>query len=607
MESISRAAKESTTKPEFFRAVLKVLAEHFGASFATFRLDLGGGTTEQEYTPPGMNVREEWRGQADGLLLHVRYHRLAVARPVTSDGDVERTFLVAPVLDPRLGTIGAAAFLVDHLSEEVAAARVSEFQALWRYAGQAGAEVGSRTAASESSPGFTVGATLAKAALYENLEAFVFAMANGLKTRFGLDQVAVGVVRGRSVRVTCLSGFDDPYPRSPGTKVIQQAMEECLDAGEMIHVVTKKMDLSAAKPHAIHRLHEAWHQQAGGSAVASIPLRLENGSCVAVVSLRQSPAKPLTPKKLEHAKSLLEPMAAAVQVLRRADRGLTRHAWESLRSGTRRLNPMGRGRVVLLALALLAGAWFLFGQLTYRITVPCEVVPRAMREIAAPFAGSIQAVHVEAGDLVEQGQVLLEMDVAELLLQQEQAETERRLADLEATRALELGDIASAAMAEARADQARAELDSLAHQLRHAQVRAPITGHVLSGDLRQRVGEVVPLGEALLQLAPEKELSVELRIPEYAADEIAVAMPGWVATQARPGERHGFEISEIWPSSEVLEGENVFLAKGPMEGAAEWLRPGMRGIAKVEAGQRAPWWIAIHRVVDYVRLQLWKL
>jgi len=39
--------------------------------------------------------------------------------------------------------------------------------------------------------------------------------------------------------------------------------------------------------------------------------------------------------------------------------------------------------------------------------------------------------------------------------------------------------------------------------------------------------------------------------------------------------------------------------------AQTWWRPGMSGVAKLDAGTRTPLWIATHRTLDYLRLRWW--
>jgi len=50
---------------------------------------------------------------------------------------------------------------------------------------------------------------------------------------------------------------------------------------------------------------------------------------------------------------------------------------------------------------------------------------------------------------------------------------------------------------------------------------------------------------------------------------------------------------------------NAFLLRAQLEDDAEWLRPGMTGVAKIDGGRRTLWWRATHRIVDFIRMKLW--
>lgn len=37
----------------------------------------------------------------------------------------------------------------------------------------------------------------------------------------------------------------------------------------------------------------------------------------------------------------------------------------------------------------------------------------------------------------------------------------------------------------------------------------------------------------------------------------------------------------------------------------DWIRPGMSGVVKIDAGKRSILWILTHKVVDFLRLYFW--
>ena len=53
------------------------------------------------------------------------------------------------------------------------------------------------------------------------------------------------------------------------------------------------------------------------------------------------------------------------------------------------------------------------------------------------------------------------------------------------------------------------------------------------------------------------------------------------------------------------EGRNYFRVEAVLEEPSEALRPGMAGIAKIDAGRRRLLWIWTHEMLDWLRLSTW--
>ncbi|MDA0658019.1 MAG: hypothetical protein O3C60_04195 [Planctomycetota bacterium] len=75
---------------------------------------------------------------------------------------------------------------------------------------------------------------IAKSTEYGSIQEFAFAFANTLKTKLDCEQVSLGIARGSSIQLLCISGSDVLYPHAPGAAVIVHAMQECLDAQQVV-------------------------------------------------------------------------------------------------------------------------------------------------------------------------------------------------------------------------------------------------------------------------------------------------------------------------------------------------------------------------------------
>ena len=60
------------------------------------------------------------------------------------------------------------------------------------------------------------------------------------------------------------------------------------------------------------------------------------------------------------------------------------------------------------------------------------------------------------------------------------------------------------------------------------------------------------------------------------------------------------------PVSAVEEGRNYFRVEAVMAHQSDLMRPGMKGITKVEIGQSKLIWVWTRRLVEWVRLFAWR-
>ena len=445
---------------------------------------------------------------------------------------------------------------------------------------------------------------LARAATAAAPEELAFAITNSLRNKLGCEQVVLGLVVGRRVRILSISGMDDINRRSPGVARLRAAMEECLDQDGPV-VSQQDTDWGEQQLASGHRLHQQWQNTAGGSCVASIPLRADE-RCVAIIALRRRADEPFRQELIEDIRTTVEPFAGALLLLKRAQRGLTRHVWEAGRElvGVLR-NPGRRTARILAGLSVLGAFWFCFGTLEHDVVVPARVVPAQQRHLSAPYDGTLAVAQANVGDLVQAGEVLCRFDERDLQLQKNQLQAQLAVYQREYMSAQARGVPVEAKLVEAKQKLTQAQLEIVERRVAQAAIVAPYDGVIISGDLRKQVGSVLAQGTPLFEIAPLDRWQLELAVPQSEAGDVRAGLRGDFASNARPEAAQQFELTCLRPSSEIRGVENVYVAEANIVVKGEWMRPGMEGVAKVRIGQRKVWWITLHKVLDYLRLNFW--
>lgn len=604
VSTLLQIGREPRSKYDVYRQGFRAIVAHFHAGYGTLEVDSKSGTIRERTNQLNLETGA-FQKTCEGIALNSRYRNQPCARIFESTRDRKRlAALAVPIRKLTGGPEGAVLVVIECQGREEIGARLNELQALVCLL--ATKEVTHPPRPQTAATRVSEPSNIARAAKYESLHEFAFAMANSLKGKLGCDQVAVGLIRRHRAKILCMSGFDTTNAKSPGVKLVMQAMEECADAGSIVCYQHDEewanQTLSTA-----HRLHRAWHDESGNCPVASVPLE-SNGVCHAVVSLRNPSNRPFRKEQVDKVRELLEPLGPAFTLLERANFSLVAHAnLVARRALSNACKPESRARS-LLSIAVVAFCfWVMFGQQNYVVSVPCTVKAKEVRQFAAPFEGIIESVMVAPGDQVTEGQLLFRFDTDAIVAQRDAALAELELAEIEMTQASTEKNFAAAAQANARRRIAQSRLRTAEYRLAQAEIRAPCEGIILNGDLRTRVGETVRQGEPLVQFAPPQTPFVELSVPEYLVTYLRPGQSGSFSTLARPDELGYCQIDRVAPASEVNAGKNVFPTAANTEGSPRWLKTGMEGVARIDTGPRRVWWVWFHRVIDSVRLALWKL
>ncbi|MEZ6070509.1 MAG: HlyD family efflux transporter periplasmic adaptor subunit [Pirellulales bacterium] len=584
-----------------YRRLLNCVAEHFEARFGAVEIStstasvsatFGDEQTTSDHTKQALRaavLEAETEGRSVGRVYHF---------PKT--GEVCGV-LALPVPSPDGGNCGALGLVVPGDSQWLVDAQLAELRALlWLLTAR-------QKRPSKSDPTAVDPAAaraMSRASAYESWHHMAFALANRLKERFGCEQASVGGVRRGRVRVAAISGMDDLHPRTPGTIRIRQAMEECLDRRGVVCVQRVAKGDGVAESTG-HRLHKQWSDAVGGGCVLSFPIQLGD-EIVAVVSLLRDARRPFSDDDVKQLGELLTPLGGAIRLVERSSRNLPHHMIDVLHAAVHAIREPGRWpRRVALAVGVLAALWFCFGRMDYVITVPCRIAPAASFVMSAPFEGRIALAAVDVGDDVAVGDVLYAMDTRKLTLEQERLRSEIAVARLRHGQALTEGDRLEASLAAADTRVLEADLAVIDHKLSEATVRAPSAGTVLSGSVQDHVGDFVPVGAPLVELAAREDWRLELNVPDALVGVVEPGEDGWFVCNARPEEQYDCRVELVHPAAQAERGQSTFVVEAQAGERPDWMRVGMEGVARIDTGRRPVWWVYLHRAIDFVRLHVW--
>ena len=169
--------------------------------------------------------------------------------------------------------------------------------------------------------------------------------------------------------------------------------------------------------------------------------------------------------------------------------------------------------------------------------------------------GMVSAIHFESGDVVRQGQVLLELDSNVERSQLASVQARSELAQLNAGRTRAL--VASHSIARSQQDSddsavktSRSDLDLLQAQIARKVVRAPFSGRL--GIRQVNLGQYLNPGTAIATLEATETVFVDFTLPQQRLKEISLGMPVRIKIEGEADGAAEGTISAVDPSIDAV-------------------------------------------------------
>lgn len=417
-----------------------------------------------------------------------------------------------------------------------------------------------------------------------------------LARRYGCERVSLGFGKNTGVRLLAMSDSVLVPPRSELSRQLSGAMTEALAQNRSLHWPAPEQSTVPA--------HVALAEAEKDSAILTLILEHAGAAFAALTleSQNEALADAETQKQLTELARHLGPLLALKQAAEMPLRSIRRRA-----AGRAAVSGHAGKRIkAVVAGGLLAsGLYFMSADAPHRISGPAQIEGEMQRALIAPFDGYIANAHARAGETVQAGFIIAELDDRELKLEQRQLSGDKIELEKQYRKALAGLDHAEARILKAQIAQAEARIDLLGQKLGRTQLRAPFSGVIVSGDLSRSLGKPVKRGEVLMEIAPLSSYRVAIEIEDRDISAIEEDQRGTLILAARPGEALNLQVINITRMPTAGTGAGSFRVEARLSGAIERLRPGMRGVAKLETGARSRFWIWTHEISDWLSYRLW--
>ena len=441
---------------------------------------------------------------------------------------------------------------------------------------------------------------LADALGRDSFDAAAMAVVTGLATRCRCTRVSLGIRTGNTTSIKAISHTAQFGQRMALVSWLAAAMDEALDQRCIVAYPAPSDQLLMTSAHAsLSRLHRE-------ANILTIPMLVAD-SFVGALTFERPADDPFEQATVDLAELETSILGPVLEEKRRNDRLLVVKIAESLKRQAVHL--LGPGHLVrkLTALAAIVVVLFLsFARGAYTVNADARIEGLVRRAVVAPYDGFIKDAKARAGDRTTQGEVLASLEDRDLLLERLKWVTERQEHLYEYDKALAGREPAAINVIRAQLAQADAEIKLIDAELDRIELRSPIAGLVVSGDLSQLIGTAVQRGQVLFEIAPLDAYRVILEVDERDIRSVDVGQRGHLVITALPNRNLAFVVDKVTPIAEVDSGRNVFRVEGKLTDNPDELRPGMEGIGKIDIGRRNLAWIWLHPITDWLQVWLWR-
>lgn len=222
---------------------------------------------------------------------------------------------------------------------------------------------------------------------------------------------------------------------------------------------------------------------------------------------------------------------------------------------------------------------------------PAEVTSLDLQLVSAPMDGVIKSFHIQPNQRVKKHQPLFSLDDTSLQHQKAVAEQAVAVADAELLAASQGAFNSNESKVQlptlqSRAQQRRAELETLRAQLQRMHVLAPRDGVAVFTDPNEWLGKPVVTGERVLQLANPEQPAMLIQLPVANAIELSVGTPVTLYLTVHPLDPlQGSILQTSYQSSLTPEGIPSYRLRASIAVTDSPLaRIGLKGTAKIKAG-----------------------
>ena len=448
---------------------------------------------------------------------------------------------------------------------------------------------------------FTTAVRLAVSCLdQESVTKAYTALIGAFSREFTCERVAIGIIKQGRAQIVALTNSAIFDAKSNLLRCLGAVMDEAMDQDSIVvYPPVEENDLLVGLAH--DELARKFHN----GAIVSIPLVFDS-HIFAVMTMERSDKKPFDTRTLAICEQTLALVSPYLKLKQDDEMPLTQRLGTSLSKSI--ANLFGYQNISAKMLLLAAGFFCVLASLLegdFRVHADAVLEGKIQRTVSAPMDGFIKSANVRAGDTVLSGDSIAVMEDTDLSLEKIKLLGQQKQLQRESQEAMAKRDLVKMSVLSSQITQVEAQIKLKSELLQRIRIPAPFDGIVIEGDLSQLLGSPVKRGESLFKIAPLDGYRVILKVNERDISYIRPTQSGILVLSSMPDRKLPFHVEKIMGAATLDEGYNIFRIEALLLDKPTLLRPGMKGVSKINIGKEKWLWIWTHELTEWLQLWLW--
>ena len=425
-----------------------------------------------------------------------------------------------------------------------------------------------------------------------SIESAAIILVNQVKKLTQTQQVAFATAnRHQLPKLMAVSDVESVDHSLDATRATTQACGQAMQLNKVVVFPDRRKDANPADSVPL----ENYCKSNGFDACISVPIGGEDGKPSGALLLAVVPKQAAEPGFINYLSQLAQMIAGHLKIIVRANQSLTEHIYHF---GVDKLSTKISRIAMSVAATLLI---IMLIPWPYKIGCNCEIQPVLRRFIAAPHNGVLEKNLVQNGDVIEKDQIVAHLDGRQLRIELAGLEAELKGTSKRRGAAMANNQIAEAQIAKSEVKKLKAQIELLNNKLQNLEIKSPIAGIVVAGDLEKVEGAPVEMGQTLFEVGPLDMMLAEIAVPEADIPYVQPGMDIRIKLNAYPFKTWHGKVTKVHPKSEIRDQESVFVAEVELENTDFNLKPGMKGQAKIVSGAYPIGWNLFHQPFEQLR------